>query len=384
LTSAIPAGGYNVAALRFIGQGLADKDHAYTRGYITNAIKIISMASTVMALLAIAGAFLLPGFTAENNILYFATVIGIPFFALMRANNGIAMASARYALGYLPNNVLRPILFLLFIWLLLQNDKSLDSGLAMLMQLLAIVTLAMMTSVLMWQSVRQLAAPDSPINESRVWNRAAMSLMGVEIFTNYFQPITVIVSGLFLPKADIGIYNVGYRVALVISFMLIAVDAFTAPIFSRHYRRRDRVQLIRGIQHSTALRFGISFSAVIFLVLYGEWVLNLFGPEFVGGYKIMILLAFAQLSHAAVGPVARLLAISGHHKHSLYASGASLALWLVLTAFLMPAYGILGVAIAVFFSLTTWALVLRHFVARYMKISILVVVRDLEPRSSAA
>jgi len=48
----------------------------------------------------------------------------------------------------------------------------------------------------------------------------------------------------------------------------------------------------------------------------------------------------------------------------------------------MPKYGILGVAIAVFFSLITWAAILRHFVARYLNISIFVVVRDLEPQPS--
>ena len=95
----------------------------------------------------------------------------------------------------------------------------------------------------------------------------------------------------------------------------------------------------------------------------------------------MIILALAQLSHAAVGPVTRLLAIAGHHKRSLVASGASLILWLIMTAFLLPSYGILGVAIAVFFALTTWALVLRYFVARYLKIGIFVLVRDLEPAS---
>lgn len=382
LTSAIPAGGYNVAAIRFIGQGLADKNNAYTRGYINHVIKIILVTSTSMALLAIVVASLLPGFTPEKNILFLATAAGLPFFAIMRANNGIAMASARYALGNLPNNVFRPILFLMLIWLLLQYDISLNSGLAMQMQVLAIVTMAIITSALMWQFARKLTSPDPPIKESRVWNRTAMSLMGVEVFTNYFQPITVIVSGLFLAKADIGIYAVGYRVALVISFTLIAIDAFTAPIYSRHYRKNDRVRLIREIRYATALRFSISFAAVIFLIFFGEWVLGLFGSEFVGGHTITIILALAQLGQAAVGPVAKLLAISGHHKRSLFASGASLALWLVLTAILMPKYGILGVAIAVFFSLITWAAILRHFVARYLNISIFVVVRDLEPQPS--
>jgi O-antigen/teichoic acid export membrane protein len=379
LLSVVPAGGYNAAALRFVGQGLADKDHAYTRGYIRHTFKIILTASTSIVLLAIAGAFLFPEIAPAMDTLYLTAVLAIPFFAVLRASNGIAMAAARFAQGYLPNNVLRPSLFLALIWLLLVNDVSLDAGLAMLLQFVAVVSMAVLTTVLMRQFMRELASPDPPVKETRVWNRSAIPLLGVELFTSYFQPITVIVSGFFLPKADIGIYNVGYRVALVISFTLVAIDAFTGPVLSRHYRTGERARLIHEIQYSTLFRFGISFAAVVFLVFFGEWVLRLFGDEFVEGHKIMIVLALAQLSHAAVGPVTRLLAISGHHKRSLVASGTSLVLWLALTAFLLPAYGILGVAIAVFIALTTWALVLRHFVVRYLRIGIFVFVRDLEP-----
>ena len=218
------------------------------------------------------------------------------------------------------------------------------------------------------------------------WNRAAMPLLGVSLFSNYFQQITVIVSGFFLATADIGFYNVGYRVAMLISFTLVAVDAFTAPALSQHYHRNAREDLIQDIQHSTALRFGISLAAVAFLILFGEWVLSLFGPEFIRGHALMILLALAQLAHAAVGPVTRLLAISGHQNYSMYTSGAALVLWLGLTAILLPIYGIMGVAVAVFVALTTWAGVLHWLVVRYMRISILVIVRDLEkePRTAEA
>ena len=381
LLSVVPAGGYNAAALRFIGQGLADQDHAYIRGYIQHTFKIILIASMSIALLGIAAAFFFPEKAPEMSTLYLSAVVAIPFFAVLRTSNGIAMAAARFAQGYLPNNVLRPTLFLALICLLLLNDIALDAGLAMLMQSIAVTSMAMLTSILMWKFLRELASPDAPVKETRVWNRSAIPLLGVELFTSYFQPVTVIVSGFFLPKADIGFYNVGYRVALVISFILVAIDAFTGPVLSRHYRRAERRRLIREVRYSTLFRFGVSFAAVVFLIFCGEWVLSLFGAEFVEGHTIMIILALAQLSHAAVGPVTRLLAIAGHHKRSLVASGASLILWLIMTAFLLPSYGILGVAIAVFFALTTWALVLRYFVARYLKIGIFILVRDLEPAS---
>ena len=98
----------------------------------------------------------------------------------------------------------------------------------------------------------------------------------------------------------------------------------------------------------------------------------------------MVLLALAQLAHAAVGPVTRLLAISGHQNYSMYTSGAALVLWLGLTAILTPFYGVMGVAVAVFVALTARAGVFHWMVVRYLRISILVIVRDLEKKPATA
>lgn len=384
LLSAIPVSGYSHAAVRFIGQGLANQKYGYIRGYIRHAVKITLLSTTGVALIAITGIVLFPGFPAELQILFFSAFAAIPLYSVMRVNTGIAMAASRFALGYLPGNIIRPILFLMLVWVIWLQDVSLTADLAMALQLLALILLAVLTSVLTWRSMQQLLSPEPPVKDTKTWNRAAMPLLGVSLFTNYFPQITVIVSGFFLASADIGIYNVGYRVALLISFALVAVDAFTAPVLSRHYHRNNRSALIREIQHSTALRFGISLTAVLFLIFFGDWVLSLFGPEFIQGYKITILLALAQLAHAAVGPVTRLLAISGHQKQSMYASAAALILWFGLTAILMPKYGIVGVAVAVFVALTGWAAMLRQFVVWSLRISILIFVRDLEQEPQAA
>ncbi len=384
LLSAVPVGGYNAAAVRFIGQGLANEQYGYARGYIGHAITITLFSSTAMALMAATGIILFPGFPLEIQMLFFFAIAGVPLFAIMRVNSGIAMATSRFALGYLPGNIIRPILFLALIWLIWLQDISLTADLAMQLQFLVLIVLAVLTSVLMWLSTRRLLTPEPSIKDTKTWNRAAMPLLGVTLFSNYFQQITVIVSGFFLASADIGIYNVGYRVAMLISFTLVAVDAFTAPALSRYYYTDNRDELLREIRYSTALRFGISLTAVMFLIFFGDWVLNLFGPEFIQGHAIMILLALAQLAHAAVGPATRLLAISGHQKQSMYASAAALILWLSLTALLMPVYGIVGVAVAVFVALTAWAAVLRQVMVRYLRISILIVVRDLEQKPQAA
>ena len=281
LLSAIPVSGYTTAAVRFIGQGLANQEHGYTRGYIRHAIKITVLSSTGITLIAVSSVILFPGFPAQLQMLFCAAFAGIPFYSIMRVNTGIAMASSRFALGYLPSNIFRPMIFLALVWFIWLQDVSLTAELAMELQVLVLIILAVLTAVLGWLSTRQLLSPVSPIKDAKTWNRAAMPLLGVALFTNYFPQITVIVSGFFLTSADIGIYHVGYRLAMLISFTLGAVDSFTAPALSRYYHTNSRSELIREIQHSTALRFGIALTSVVFLIFLGDWVLGLFGPEFI-------------------------------------------------------------------------------------------------------
>ena len=383
LLSALPSGGYSSAAVRFLGQGLATGEHGYARGYMRHATQIVVVASIGIAFLGVACISFFPEFPAELAMLFLVTFAGVPFFSIMRINNGIAMATSNFALGYLPGNIIRPLLFLLLVWVIWLQGVSLTADVAMELQVLVLIVIAVGTSILRWLVTRQLLTEAPLIKDGKSWNRAAMPLLGVSLFSNYFPQITVIVSGFYLASTDIGIYNVGSRVAMLISFVLIAIDSFTAPVLSRHYHKGDRDALIQEVQQSTVLRFGIALASVVFLMFFGDWVLSLFGPEFVVGYKVTILLALAQLAQAAVGPVTRLLAISGHQKQSMYASVGALILWFGLAAILMPLYGLLGVAVAVVVALTAWAATLRQLVIRYLRISILVVARDLsEPDRS--
>ena len=383
LLAAIPVGGYSAAAVRFLGQGLASDSPGYARGYIHHALSVTIVSSLAITVLAAAAVSFVPELTGDVRSLLLLAIAGVPVFAAMRISNGIAMAMSRFALGYLPNNIVRPVLFLVLIWFVWMQGDALTAGRAMQLQVFVLLGVTAGTSLLLWAYTLQRLPPSPATSDSKTWNRAALPLLAVTIFSNHFQQITVVVSGVFLAASDIGIYNVGYRIAMLISFTLVAVDSFTAPALSRFHHMNDRDKMIREIRHSTALRFGISLGAVVFLGFFGEWVLAFFGAEFVQGHLLMILLALAQLAHAAVGPVTRLLAITGHQKHLMITSGATLLLWLGLTSILLPVYGVTGVAIAVLISLTTWAAVLRQFVVRFLGISILVVVRDLQEKPGA-
>ena len=112
-----------------------------------------------------------------------------------------------------------------------------------------LVALAVLTSVLMWVYTWQRLPSESPIKDTKTWNRAAMPLLGVTMFSSYFQQFTVIVSGFFIASADIGIYNVGYRGLLGITLVAAREEQ------DRQTNRGGKTQ--SGSRHSGYCHFSV-------------------------------------------------------------------------------------------------------------------------------
>jgi O-antigen/teichoic acid export membrane protein len=292
----------------------------------------------------------------------------VPFFAVLHFCSGTAHAFPWLGQTFLPVNVLRPALFLAALWVLAGTRPQFNASVAMMVQWACFVAVTLLALLaLLWRIEREAPAPARSY-ETRRWLRAAGPLLGVALFGAYLPEITVVISGFWLDSREIGVLQASYRIALLISFGLYAVDAFTAPEAARHVAREDRAELQKTVDRATRLRFWPALAAAILLALAGRPILALFGPEFVAGYAALVILALAQLAQAAVGPVTRLMMLTGHQDRALLASLGALLLLLPLLAVLAPRYGATGVAVAAFIDLAVWSWWMRWLVVRSLDV----------------
>jgi O-antigen/teichoic acid export membrane protein len=91
-----------------------------------------------------------------------------------------------------------------------------------------------------------------------------------------------------------------------------------------------------------------TFSLIFFLgtVLLAKDMMAVFGPEFVPGWPVLIIIAAAQLFSTSVGSTQRILAMTGHQLLLMYVTVSSVVLNVVLNLLLVPPYGIMGSAVA--------------------------------------
>jgi O-antigen/teichoic acid export membrane protein len=288
--------------------------------------------------------------------------------ALFRLHDRIAHAFSWFVLAYLPNMTLRPLSFLLFVFLTWFLGFQLSASLVMALQLCALASLALIQYVFLRQGLRQFIKGVKPVYETHLWLRTAAPLLLATLFVQFFPEINVVIIGVILPPEDVAVFYASFRVALLLAFFQSAVNALMIPSASRLHAAGDRGALQQLVARTTQLRFWLALCGLIVLALIGRTVLGWFGEEFVAGYASLLILALAQLVLAAVGPVDQLLNITGHQNQCLYAFTAALIIAVVLNMVLVPKFGILGAAWAVVLVMVLWTLWLHQVVVKQLGI----------------
>lgn len=367
LLGALAAGGLPAAAVRFVPVALAQAQPGTALGFYRRGRLVVLGTALALGLLSALGLLVAgPAVPPAYRLPLMLGLAAAPMLALITFFGAIANAFSWLLQSFLPGNVLRPAAFLAAIWVAVLLGARLDATLAMQLQLAAALVVMLGTAFALHRRVATAVGTALPHYETRRWMRTAAPLLGVSIFTGYLPEITVVLVGLWLPSDGVAIFQVSYRIALLIGFGLYAVDAFTAPEVARLVAVTDRDNLQRMVNRATRLRFWPALAAVAVLAVAGRPVLGIFGEEFTAGYVALVILAAAQLAQAAVGPVMRLMSVSGHEDACLKVSLGSLAALVPLVMLLTPRFGANGAALAAFLDVLLWSLWMRWLVARHL------------------
>ena len=214
------------------------------------------------------------------------------------------------------------------------------------------------------RNVESLEAPSEVEYEPAY--RSLVSLYGASMAAIAMAWTDLLLLGIWRPAAEVGLYNAATRLAMLTGFVLMAVNSVVAPRFAAAQTRGGGLELVQTARHAALLCTGATLPAVLIFAMFGETLLSLFGPEFVGAYLVLIILSLGQLVNAVTGPVGYLLNMTGHHRVEAGISIGAAILNLLLCVLCIPAYGLLGAAIASAAALTICNLVRLVAVRRFL------------------
>lgn len=160
------------------------------------------------------------------------------------------------------------------------------------------------------------------------------------------QRVDVILIAALLSPAHASIYLAATRFLIVGQLGALAIQQVLQPQLARMFARADRPGIHTLFTTATAWLMALAWPVYLVSALTAPLWLRVFGPGYDTGQSVVIVLALTMLLAAACGPVDTVLLMAGRSVLSLINNAAALAVNLALNIVLIPAFGLLGAALA--------------------------------------
>lgn len=352
------------STLRFIPKYTVTEDWGRLRGVVWGSWRYVLISSLVVT--AIAAGLLLGWGGFNSDIATVSLLLGvstIPLQALIRHQREMSRGIKNMALAYVPLTVVFPLLVIASAFF---YRNALSSNRAIIITWLG---LSVAIALQLWIFNRQLPQQCShtPAIYSRgEWFAVALPLLFNDSAFVVLSQTDTIMTGAILGSLQVGIYSAAFKTAAGTSFILAGVNAIAAPMFATLHAQGD----YEGLQQLTATvarwMFYPTLVFALILIIFGDRVLGLFGEEFVAARWTMTILIVGQLVNVGAGSVGYLMQMTGHQKQSAIVMGCTAILNLVLNAVLIPAFGIMGAAIATATTMALWNIWLHQLVVKHL------------------
>ena len=179
------------------------------------------------------------------------------------------------------------------------------------------------------------------------WTKFCMPLLVGGVLAFVTARISGLLVGFYRDAAEVGLYEVAFRITLLVELPLSVSNLVFAPMIGEMYTEGDHSRLNDTFRIVTKWVFSISLLMFVIIVVGGEAILGVFGSEFLAANLGLLILAGGQLINAGTGAVGWMLIMSGHSTVHMVNSAIAAFLTIGLGLILIPQYGIVGAAIGV-------------------------------------
>lgn len=313
------------------------------------------------------------------NVLLVVSVL-IPILALTGLRQSILQGLGAVVPGQIPETLIRPALLIsaILVWKITSDGKLLLFDAITFNVGAALAAFSAGVLILKKRFPRD-ASISTPIVKGREWMTWSLPLLLLGFSLAGSAQLPMLVLGFFSSEHDIGLYAAAARVAVLGNFFLLALNAAFAPRIASLYASGQTEALQTLVSRTSLWVTILSLGPLLVFVFAGEYLLAVFGPEFSEASKMLTILAFGVFFNALMGSVGLLLTMTRNVKSALQAAIISLALNLLFSAILIPAYGAIGAAWATVGAYVVGNLILGFFV--YTKIGIIPTFAALAIRS---
>ena len=196
-----------------------------------------------------------------------------------------------------------------------------------------------------------------PVFEVKKLLRFSIPMVFSIFLGNLTRQIDVLMLGLFISAAEVGIYSVVVRIIVLAEVVFGIFMPIFNPFVTDMHEKKEFSKLSSLIKVITRWNVTISFPVFLSLLFFPGFFLHFFGTQFVQASVCLTILVIAHLFSSISGLPSSIIFMSGRSDITFKNNSAMLLINVVLNYLLIPQYGILGAAIATGISLILIAFV---------------------------
>lgn len=169
-----------------------------------------------------------------------------------------------------------------------------------------------------------------------------LAILGISTLTSSVDKITI---NYFIGSKSVGVYKASESLMGLVGIFASPFIVFW-PFMSELYKKNDMVTLQKIFRLVTKLISVMAIPAIVFMVVFSNDLLKIYGKTFTGGTLIFCVLLISTSSDTLSGPVGALLNMTDYANYNLIDTVIGAVIDISLNLILVPRIGPVGAAIA--------------------------------------
>ena len=372
--------GFQTAVIRFLPGYRKAGDLDRLRGIVRTSRLFVLASASLVAVTGMLAIWLLSDFIKSYYVVAFLLAfICLPMLSMEEVLDGTARANKWTVRALAPTFLVRPSLILLYAAIIHLLGYEASAEAAVVAAVLAAYTTTLLQLLMVDNGLAETYPPGPRKTELRQWMTVAFPIFLVEGFFFLLTNADVLMVGFFRPPDDVGVYFATVKVLALVHFVFFAVKAGAAQQFATYTEPEDRPALRVFARQTVDWTFWPSLAIGIAVLVLGKFLLSLFGAEFAEGYPLLFVMIGGVMVRAAIGPAESLLNMTGNQNVCATIFAAVLVVNVTLNVVLIPAYGLMGAAVATALATVVEATLLFSMTWRRIGVAMFV----LAPRARA-
>jgi len=183
---------------------------------------------------------------------------------------------------------------------------------------------------------------------------SSMPMIGSTIGFTIISSADIIMLGYFVEASEVGVYAVYNRLIMVAYILSNGVNAMIAPTIAGMFRDQRNRELKNYVKVTTVVTLAGTFIVVLMLFFLHDFILNVYGENFVGVPIAFYLMLLIPVLNTFFGPTGHFMNMTGKERLFMKVMWIAAMINVGLNFVLIPLLGIAGAALASFVTVLFW------------------------------